>query len=118
MKGDVKKLYHDPNAFFDLDGHAVMCLTRQAAIEVCRMAAPRGFLVVRWEGDIWHSPGFEARLDAIWDGLDPPVDLETAERNNAFAARMIGEEPAIHDTFVLTTSFLERYRHWPEPTRH
>lgn len=114
MTGDRRKLYDDPNAFFDLDGHAVMKLTRPAAIEVCRMAASRGFLVVRWEGGIWHCPGFEARLDAIWDGLDPPVDIETAERNNARAAQMIVEEPALHDTFIITTAFLKRYRHLPE----
>lgn len=114
MKGERGKRYEDPVAFFELDGHAVMTLTRPAVVEVCRMAAGRGFLVVRWEGGIWHSPGFEARLDAIWDGLDPPVDLETAERNNARAAQMIEEEPSMHDTFIITTAFLERYRHWTE----
>lgn len=114
MRGDHDQLYDDPNAFFELDGSIVMLLTRKAAIDVCRMAATRGFLVFRWEGGIWHSPGFEARLDAIWDGLSPPVDLETAKRNNERAAKMIEAEPANYDTFIISATFVDRWGHSPE----
>jgi hypothetical protein len=38
-------------------------------------AAQHGLVVVRIEEGIWHSPGFEARLDCIWDGADSAIDL-------------------------------------------
>ena len=42
MLGDRQKLYDDAKAFFELDGNAVMKLSRRAAIDVCRGAAGKG----------------------------------------------------------------------------
>jgi hypothetical protein len=105
------RLYDSAADYFSLNGHAVMYLTPDAAIEVCVQAAQRGLLVVRIEGGIWHAPGFEARLDCIWDGADPPIDLENAMANNARAAEDIRRERAVHSAFVITTAPLTGYRH-------
>jgi hypothetical protein len=95
---------HDSaNDFFELNGSCKMKLTTKAAIEVCELAAEHGFLVARVEGGIWRYPGFEARVDCIWDGLDPPIDRDTAEENNRMAADFIRSKSAVHDAFVLTT---------------
>ena len=59
-------------------------------------------VVARIEGGIWHFPGFEARLDCIWDGVDPPVDVGVAEQNNLAAAEFVHSESLEHDVFVVT----------------
>ena len=64
---DSSHLYDDGLLFFQLNGNAVMRLSRTAAMSVCRLATDRSFHVLRVEGGIWHSPGFEARVDSIWD---------------------------------------------------
>jgi hypothetical protein len=102
MAFDHSRVYDSSEDFFALDGSCVMMLTTKAAIESCERAAECGFLVARVEGGIWRNPGFEARLDCIWDGLNPPVDRDTAEENNHIAAVFILSESAVHDVFVLT----------------
>lgn len=51
---------------------------------------------------IWRTPGFEARLDCTWDGVDSQVDLRIAEQNNNAAAAFICLESGVNDVFVLT----------------
>ncbi|WP_321924970.1 colicin immunity protein [Paraburkholderia guartelaensis] len=80
-----------------------MKLTTEAANDVCKKAAAHGLLVARIEGGIWHAPGFEARVDCIWDGEDPPTTSNAAIENNRRAAAFICEESGEHDTFILTT---------------
>jgi hypothetical protein len=108
---DHKRLYDSASHYFDLDGDAVMKLTPKAAVDVCLAAAERGLVIVRIEGGFWHSPGFEARLDCIWDGADPPLDLSRAMINNARAAEFVQSEQQKHDAFIITDAPLTGYRH-------
>jgi|SRR5688572_14471923 len=105
------RLYDSAADYFRLNGNAIMKLTPEAAIDVCLEAAQRGLVVVRIEGGIWHSPGFEARLDCIWDGAEPPIDLENAIANNARAAEDIRRERVIHGAFIICDAPLTGYRH-------
>jgi hypothetical protein len=102
MKIDLQQRYTSSEDFFSLGGSVVMKLTKEAALKVCEGAVEQGLVIARVEGGIWHAPGFEARLDCIWDGVDPPVDRREAERNNYAAAAFIRSESAEHDVFVLT----------------
>lgn len=98
------QLYNRAEDFWDLKGNESMYLTPVAAVEVCLMAAQRGFVISRVEGGIWHHPGFEARVDCIWDGVDPPIEESSSERNNAKAADFIREERQVHGAFVITAA--------------
>ncbi len=111
VKGERGKLYDAGVDFFELDGNIVMILTPDAAIEVCGMCADRDELVFRIEGGIWHDPGFEARIDCIWDGADPPVDRAEASRNNSEAAVFIQEQSELHTAFVVSTTPITGWKH-------
>ncbi|HDR9837044.1 TPA: colicin immunity protein [Burkholderia multivorans] len=104
MKFDLQRRYESADDFFALEGSVVMKLSAGAAIEICERAAEQGMVVSRVEGGIWHFPGFEARLDCIWDGADPPVDSTAANQNNLAAADFIRAESNVHDVFVVTAS--------------
>jgi len=108
---ELNRLYGSATDYFSLNGHGVMKLTPDAAVDVCLQAAQHGLVVVRIEGGIWHSPGFEARLDRIWDGADPPIDLDRAMANNARAAEDVRRERAVHSAFIVSTAPLTGYRH-------
>lgn len=99
---DRSKRYTDPEEFFALHGSVVMKLSPEAAIAVCEQAAHRGLLVARIEGGIWHNPKFEARIDCIWDGADPPLDAEAAHVNNLSAIEFIRSELPEHSAFIIT----------------
>lgn len=99
---DLQQRYDSSDDFFNLGGSVVMKVSADAAVAVCERAAQHGLVVARIEGGIWHAPGFEARLDCIWDGVDPPVDQRTAEQNNRVAAEFVRTEQAVHDVFVIT----------------
>jgi hypothetical protein len=101
MLGNRGKLYDDAKAFFELDGNAVMKLSRGAAIDVCRGAAGQGIVVVKVEGGISSNDKFEARLDAIWDGADPPMDQNQADKTNTRAAAFIKTADSTYNAFVL-----------------
>lgn len=90
-------LADDEDAFWSSQ-KAKVFLTAAAAVAVCATATAQGRLVWRIEGGIWRSPGFEARLDAIWDSK-PGMDLES---NNQLARRMIAEDNEGCDAFVIT----------------
>ena len=113
MKGDRRRLHEAADDFFELEGSVVMKLTTEAAIEVCHVAAEHGLIVARIEGGIWRHPGFEARLDCIWNGADPPIGLTEAAANNAEAARFIKEKSNKHDVFILTAPPVTG---WPHKT--
>jgi hypothetical protein len=102
MTVDKRLLYDSPDAFFDLNGSVNMRLSPRAAMQVCAEAARKGFLIARVEGGIWHAPGFEFRLDCIWDGHDPPLDQEQASGNNQEAAQFIASQALSHSVFILT----------------
>ncbi|MGD1326115.1 colicin immunity protein [Pandoraea pnomenusa] len=102
MKIDLQRRYDSSDDFFAFGGSVVMKLSADAAIAVCERAARHGLVIARIEGGIWHSPGFEARLDCIWDGVDPPVERVAAEQNNLAAVAFIRSESVVHDAFVVT----------------
>ncbi|MCM3609567.1 colicin immunity protein [Cupriavidus pauculus] len=102
MKIDFQQRYDSSDDFFTLGGSVVMKLSTNAAVAVCESAVEHGLVIARVEGGIWHAPGFEARLDCIWDGVDPPVNRRMAEQNNCAAAAFIRLESGMHDVFVLT----------------
>lgn len=109
MPFDKSKRYSNPEDFFLLRGNVSMFLSPEAAIAVCARAAGRGFIVVRVEGGLWHNPKFEARLDCIWDGDDPPIDEGKAHENNLRAADFIEHQMAFHSAFVLTAPSIKGY---------
>jgi len=99
----LNKRYMDFMDFFNLDGSAKMKLTRDAAIATCEYASEIGFFVWRIEGGVWHNPGFEARVDSIWDGgFDP--GLSALIENNERAVSFLKEEPVEIDAFIVTTT--------------
>lgn len=112
MSVNRQKLYHSATDYFDLDGSVVMRLSRGAAINVCRQAAARGLLIVMIEGGIRRPDNtLEARLDAIWKGADPPIDLDEAEQNNSRAADFISSQVEDYNAFIITDAPLTGYRH-------
>jgi hypothetical protein len=106
-----RKLYDDAKAFFELDGNAVIMLSPSAAIDVCRAAAGKGLVVVKIEGGISSTDKFEARLDAIWDGADPPMDQDEVDKNNGRARVFIRSAASAYNAFILTTAPMTGYRH-------
>ncbi|WP_327206577.1 colicin immunity protein (plasmid) [Rhizobium beringeri] len=102
MSVDLKLRYDSSDEFFILGGSAVMKVSADAAIAICQRATEHGLVIARIEGGIWHAPGFEARLDCIWDGADPPVDMMKAKQNNGAAAEFVRSERDVHDAFVIT----------------
>lgn len=108
------RLYDASGDFFDLNGSVNMRLSPRAAMQVCAEAAREGLVIARVEGGIWHAPGFESRLDCIWDGQDPPLDQDQASGNNKEAARFIASQSPAHSAFILTAPPLAG---WPHSTR-
>ncbi|WP_240648272.1 colicin immunity protein [Pararobbsia silviterrae] len=80
-----------------------MRMTTQAAIAVCSEAAERGLVVARIEGGIWHNPGFEARIDCIWDSAEYPPKVDAINTNNLAAANFIHAQERDYDVFIVTT---------------
>ena len=111
MKADYGKIYESPSDFFELKGSVTMQLSPAAAIEVCRMAAAHRLVVARIEGGIWLNPGFESRLDCIWDGADPPLDTAAAHANNLLAIQFIENKRDVHDVFILTAPSVTGWAH-------
>jgi hypothetical protein len=105
-----QRLYARAKDFFEQNGNAVMKLGRSAAAEACRAAAHRGLVVVKLEGGIWKNGTFEARLDAIWDGIDPPTDNESASKNNLSAAEFIQARDAAYNAFIITVASVAGYQ--------
>ena len=108
---DKSRLYDSGNHFFELAGSVTMKLTPRAAIDVCMYSAQHGLVVARIEGGIWHSPRFEARLDCIWDGSEPPLAQSEAEVNNLKAAEFIRAMATAHDAFILTAPPISGWPH-------
>ena len=102
-------IYEDPAAFFDLGGSVVMKLSPDAAAIVCLLSASKGLVVARIEGGLWDETGFEARLDCIWDGLDPPTTINQATLNNRDAAVFVLKMANEHQAFIVTTFPLAGY---------
>ena len=110
--GSPRDILFDSSADFHLEnGSAWMRLSPQAAVEVCLTAAANGKVIARIEGGIWHSPGFEARHDCIWDGADPPLDESAAHQNNLAAADFIKDEMVAHSVFILTAPPISGWPH-------
>jgi len=116
MSFNRNKVYETADEFFDLDERdldyrVVMKLSRNAAIDVCAAAADHGLLVAKIEGGIARGKTFEARLDAIWDGADPPIDYEGATTNNLRAADFMRSCVDDYNAFIITDAPLSGWRH-------
>jgi len=103
MKWDRTLLYTKESDFYELEGSVAMKLDARAAADVCRSAAAHGLVVARVEGGIRDDSGFEARYDCIWDGADPPIDVEAAISNNNAAAEFIERQSKVHNAFIMWT---------------
>jgi hypothetical protein len=99
---DRQKLYRGSPDFFDHDGNAVMKLSREAAIAVCHDAARQGLVILKVEGGIWADGTFEARLNAVWDGAEPPITKNDVSANNHAAANFIRSQPPSYNAFIIT----------------
>ena len=104
---DRCKLYDNSEDFFNLNGNVIMRLTPDVAKEVCDICTKKNIAVGRIEGGIWHNPGFEARIDCIWAGLDYTTDPEAIVKNNLLAKGFIDEEREAHDIFIITAMDVE-----------
>jgi hypothetical protein len=119
MTYNIAKLYDTSDAFFEQRRVVCMFLTTEATKDVCRKALRHGLLVTRIEGGILHNAEFEARVDCIWEGMNPPATVEQAEQNNARALADVIRESASHNAFVVTTAPLTgwwREGHQPTPS--
>ncbi|AEV61870.1 colicin immunity protein [Pseudomonas ogarae] len=114
MNSPRDMVFESATDFFSLEGSVWMRLSPTAAVEVCMTAAAHGRVVARIEGGIWHSPGFEARLDCIWDGADLPISESNAHLNNLVAGDFIREEMDCHTAFILTAPPITG---WPHKTQ-
>jgi hypothetical protein len=115
MNPNRADLVTSSSSFFASNGNAWMKLTPEAAIETCRRATDAALVVVRIEGGIWHNQGFEARLDCIWDGLDPPTTNAETSSNNLAAAAFVRQESVSHSAFILTCAPSSGYTHRTDP---
>ncbi|SES64376.1 hypothetical protein [Thalassotalea agarivorans] len=97
---DRNFLYSDATEFFTNQGNNIMKLTPAAAIEVCRRSTDLNYIVSRVEGGIWHNPGFEMRLDCIWDRgiVCNGKQLSACEE----AIRFIENESEEHSAFIIS----------------
>ncbi|MEN5159257.1 colicin immunity protein [Achromobacter spanius] len=102
MKGDRRGIYDSMEEFFNLDGSILMKLTPGAAISVCAAAETCGLFVLRIEGGMWRHPGFEARVDCIWDGVPNCMNTNQAKLNNQTAAAFIRSRSDVRDVFLIT----------------
>lgn len=98
------EMYSDAQEYFELDGSGIMKLTPDAAVSVCNESTKIGATVSIVEGGLWHSPGFEARLDCIWHGLYKEMDKQKVMENNLKAVEFINDNKDSHNAFVVTTS--------------
>ncbi|WPO98274.1 colicin immunity protein [Pseudomonas sp. HR96] len=99
---DLQQRYDSSDDFFNLSGSVTMKISADAAVAICERAAQRGLVIARIEGGIWRAPGFEARLDCIWDGVEPPCRSENGRSEQSCSGRIRGAEKAVHDVYVLT----------------
>ena len=67
------------------------------------MLRARNFVAIKIEGGIWSDGTFEARMDAIWDGADPPVKGKDAHENNLAAANFIRSQDPSYNAFIITS---------------
>lgn len=102
MKSNVKRnnLYENREDFYKLNGNAIMKLTPRAAKNVCQQSLSQGYIVSRIEGGIWHNPGFEMRLDCIWDR---PVEFDLLpEKALIDAIEFLDYELEEHNAFIVS----------------
>lgn len=100
MSFDRSALYEDSNDFYSLDGNNVMKLTPEAAIGVCCHCIEIDYIVSRIEGGIWHNPGFEMRLDCIWERNKKWNESPQLAKNEAI--KFIEEELSEHNAFIVS----------------
>lgn len=97
--------FGDPGDFFAKQGRYWMKLTREAGASVVEKCSDKALAVSTIEGGIWHDPGFEARLDAIWHSeLDSYPEDQKIAPNNAEALQFLRSDmPTECDTVIVST---------------
>ena len=101
---DRTTLFENAEAFFAKSGSPWMKLPRAIASEVIEGCSKRQVAVSIVEGGIWHSPGFEHRLDAIWHSeFDVKPGDSLVEKNNNEALSFIKQLPSNHDVAIIST---------------
>lgn len=101
MRNDI--LYSEVDSFFELNGNNLMKLTPDAAVELCKVCLDKEIIVVCVEGGIWNDKKFQARLDAIWTGKKPPLNLGDLMLNNERAIASIAEDRDECNAFIVST---------------
>lgn len=97
-------LYDRPLDFFELGGSGTIQMSRECARQVCLLAQAHRQVVLCIEGGIWHNPGFEARLDAIWDrDKFATYSKDDVQKTNEQAAESVGFDNKLCDAFIVTT---------------
>lgn len=79
-----------------------MKLALQASLDVANRCTKEGIAISIVEGGIWHNPGFEARLDAIWHSKFD-VMPEKVAANNEDAIQFIRDFDDAYDTAIIST---------------
>jgi hypothetical protein len=99
-------LYQSADDFFLLGGSGGMQLARSAGIEVMLSAINYGLIVMKYEAGIWHSPGFEARIDGIMWCPDPFAEsYEAVEENNRLMAYDLRDDCPPECDAVIVSAF-------------
>jgi hypothetical protein len=93
--------YDNPELFFSLNGSGIMVLTRDAALDVCHMAAAREKIIWGIESGDWLRTGFDPNW-FHWRGPDTSMGKEQAYHNNLEGVECIENKGAVA-TLILTT---------------
>lgn len=105
---DHTKLYDSGKDFYRLLGHAVMQLTRAAAIEAINLGIEK-ILFFRIEGGRHSKGSFQPDTEAIWDSiLDFYTNEDQVFRSNRDAINFIKCAKEEYNAFILTCSTRNR----------
>ena len=111
----LTKLHNDAREFLSRNDRNLILLSGPAAAEACRLAADAGLSIGRIEGGFWLNPGFESRMDSIWDTRRYAASMEEARDWNLSGARFIesqmrqSPDPSLPpaDSFIVIARRLE-----------
>jgi hypothetical protein len=101
MSFDRSVRYETAADFFELDGDAVMKLHTSAAINVCKQALPKKYVISMIEGGIWQNPGFQSSLSAIWERDPLGHDYQMANERAIEFIKYIASLENVN-TFIIT----------------
>ena len=117
MSLNLGNIFEDHREFIHRNDRNSLILTSKAAEEACRQASIFGLSIAKVEGGLWHNPGFESRIDAIWETRNYPASLDEVRKLNALAADFIRDQSSISpdsdlppaDVFMITANTVETF---------